>query len=103
MNNFSIFFPLIMTCLAGIYNFFANNLKYLIINYYFFIPIYLNHNWKVLINLANQSESKKISVNSTISLKGIVKAIFNDTVHVQIGGKIIPIPAADFFIEKPSK
>jgi len=57
----------------------------------------------VLINLANQSESKKISVNSTISLKGIVKAIFNDTVHVQIGGKIIPIPASDFLIEKPSK
>jgi len=53
--------------------------------------------------LANQSESKKISVNSTISLKGIVKAIFNDTVHVQIGGKIIPIPASDFLMEKPTK
>jgi hypothetical protein len=57
----------------------------------------------VLIYLANQSESKKISVNSTISLKGIVKAIFNETVHVQIGGKIIPIPASDFMIEKPTK
>lgn len=56
--------------------------------------------WKVLINVANQSESKKISVNSTISLKGIVKAIFNDTVHVQIGGKIITIPASDFGFEK---
>ncbi|WP_312470837.1 hypothetical protein [Neobacillus sp.] len=51
--------------------------------------------------MANHSETKKIDVNSTISLKGIVKAIFNDTVHVQIGGKIIPIPATDFLIEKP--
>ncbi|WP_187373198.1 hypothetical protein [Bacillus rubiinfantis] len=50
--------------------------------------------------MASQPESKKISINSTISLKGIVKAIFNDTVHVQIGGKIIPIPASDFAIEK---
>jgi hypothetical protein len=57
----------------------------------------------VLVHLANQSESKKLSVNSTISLKGIVKAIFNDTVHVQIGGKIIPIPASDFMMEKPTK
>ncbi|MBM7652914.1 hypothetical protein [Neobacillus cucumis] len=53
--------------------------------------------------MANQSESKKISVNSTISLKGIVKAIFNETVHVQIGGKVIPVPASDFFNEKPTK
>jgi hypothetical protein len=55
----------------------------------------------VLINLADQTESKKISVNSTISLKGIVKAIFNDTVHVQIGGKIISIPTSDFLLERP--
>jgi hypothetical protein len=57
----------------------------------------------VLITLANQSDSKKIAVNSTISLKGIVKAIFNDTIHVQIGGKIIPIPASDFLMEKPTQ
>jgi hypothetical protein len=56
---------------------------------------------KVLIHLAMQSESKKISVNSTISLKGIVKAIFNDTVHVQIGGKIITLPVSEFLLEKP--
>ncbi|MEH7746340.1 hypothetical protein V7659_15035 [Neobacillus drentensis] len=53
--------------------------------------------------MANQSESKKISVNSTISLKGIVKAIFNDTIHVQIGGKIIPVSTSDFMIEKSPK
>jgi hypothetical protein len=53
--------------------------------------------------VANQSESKKISVNSTISLKGIVKAIFNDTIHVQIGGKIIPISTTDFMLEKSPK
>jgi hypothetical protein len=53
--------------------------------------------------VANPSESQKISVNSTISLKGIVKAIFNDTIHVQIGGKIIPISTSDFMIEKPTK
>lgn len=52
--------------------------------------------------MANHSESKKISVNSTISLKGIVKAIFNDTVHVQIGGKVISLPVKDFGIEKPT-
>ncbi|UGB29998.1 hypothetical protein [Metabacillus sp. B2-18] len=41
-----------------------------------------------------------ISVNSTISLKGIVKAIFQDTVHVQIGGKIITMPIKDFHLLK---
>ncbi|MCM3764364.1 MULTISPECIES: hypothetical protein [Bacillaceae] len=53
--------------------------------------------------MANQSESKKISVNSTISLKGIVKAIFNDTVHVQIGGKIITLPVKDFGLENSTQ
>ncbi|MEH7107157.1 MULTISPECIES: hypothetical protein [Bacillaceae] len=53
--------------------------------------------------MAKKSESKKISVNSTISLKGIVKAIFNDTVHVQIGGKVISLPVADFSAENPSQ
>jgi hypothetical protein len=52
--------------------------------------------------MANQTESKKISVNSTISLKGIVKAIFNDTIHVQIGGKVITIPASEFALDKPT-
>ncbi|MBT2727750.1 hypothetical protein ACSU6B_04335 [Neobacillus sp. C211] len=51
--------------------------------------------------MANKAEAKKISVNSTISLKGIVKAIFNDTVHVQIGGKIITLPASELLLEKP--
>jgi hypothetical protein len=55
----------------------------------------------VLVNLANKADGKKISVNSTISLKGIVKAIFNDTVHVQIGGKIITLPASELLLEKP--
>ncbi|MCM3569567.1 hypothetical protein [Neobacillus mesonae] len=50
--------------------------------------------------MANQTESKKILVNSTIPLKGIVKAIFNDTVHVQIGGKVIPIPSSEFAMEQ---
>lgn len=53
--------------------------------------------------MANHSEVKKISVNSTISLKGIVKAIFNDTIHVQIGGKVITIPTSDFAVDKPTK
>lgn len=42
-----------------------------------------------------QSESKEISVDSTISLKGLVKAIFKDTIHVQIGGKVITLPLSD--------
>lgn len=54
----------------------------------------------MLIYMANQSNSKKISVNSTISLKGIVKAIFNDTVHVQIGGKIITLPISEYKLDK---
>jgi hypothetical protein len=54
----------------------------------------------VLINMANQSDKKDISINSSVSLKGIVKAIFNDTVHVQIGGKIITLPKADFMLDK---
>lgn len=40
-------------------------------------------------------EMKDIDVNSTISLKGLVKAIFKDTIHVQIGGKIFALPIAD--------
>ncbi|MDQ0199532.1 hypothetical protein [Neobacillus ginsengisoli] len=51
--------------------------------------------------MTTNSETKKIDVNSTISLKGIVKAIFNDTIHVQIGGKIITLPKGDFFLDKP--
>jgi hypothetical protein len=35
-----------------------------------------------------------ITVDATISLKGIVRAIFQDTIHVQIGGKIITLPIA---------
>jgi hypothetical protein len=50
--------------------------------------------------MANQSDKKDISINSSVSLKGIVKAIFNDTVHVQIGGKIITLPKADFILDK---
>jgi hypothetical protein len=50
--------------------------------------------------MANQLESKKISVNSPVSLKGLVKAIFNDTIHVQIGGKIISIPTTDIKLDK---
>jgi len=56
----------------------------------------------VLNILNHQIETKKIAVNSTISLKGIVKAIFNDTIHVQIGGKIITLPTSDFLIDKPN-
>ncbi|WP_176713750.1 MULTISPECIES: hypothetical protein [Bacillaceae] len=44
--------------------------------------------------MAANSETKKIAVDSTVSLKGIVKAIFNDTIHIQIGGKIITLPAS---------
>ncbi|MFJ5716404.1 hypothetical protein QNH39_11560 [Neobacillus novalis] len=53
--------------------------------------------------MANQSEAPKISVNSTVSLKAIVKAIFNDTIHVQIGGKIITLPTAEYLLEKPTR
>lgn len=42
--------------------------------------------------MTTSADPGKYTVNSTISLKGIVKAIFKDTVHVQIGGKIITLP-----------
>ncbi|WP_180953527.1 hypothetical protein [Bacillus sp. T33-2] len=45
-------------------------------------------------------QDKKISVDSTISLKGLVKAIFNDTIHIQIGGKIITLPTSELQLEK---
>lgn len=44
---------------------------------------------------ANNEPKKEITVNSTVQLKGIVKAIFNDSIHVQIGGKIITLPASN--------
>lgn len=48
-------------------------------------------------NKENQ-EKENLSVDATVSLKGIVKAIFKDTVHVQIGGKVISLPlsSSDF-------
>lgn len=46
-------------------------------------------------------ENKKISVDSIVSLKGLVKAIFNDTVHIQIGGKVITLPISDLQFGNP--
>lgn len=40
-------------------------------------------------------DSKKLAVDSPVLLKGIVKAIYKDTVHIQIGGKIIALPASN--------
>lgn len=37
---------------------------------------------------------KGITIDSNIYIKGIVKAIFKDTIHVQIGGKIISLPTS---------
>ncbi len=60
--------------------------------FYLYINIYLERR----IALTTNNESKKeITVNSTVQLKGIVKAIFNDSIHVQIGGKIITLPASN--------
>ena len=43
-------------------------------------------------NMEEKQGNQDLTVNSTVSLKGIVKAIFKDTIHVQIGGKIITLP-----------
>ncbi|WP_409299981.1 hypothetical protein [Peribacillus sp. SCS-155] len=43
---------------------------------------------------------KLITVDSIISIKGIVKAIFKDTVHVQIGGKVITLQTSDLEKER---
>ncbi|WP_173427562.1 MULTISPECIES: hypothetical protein [Bacillaceae] len=42
--------------------------------------------------MTENQDKNNLSVDSTVSLKGIVKAIFKDTIHVQIGGKIITLP-----------
>lgn len=47
---------------------------------------------KVIKTMTENQDKKNLSVDSTVSLKGIVKAIFKDTIHVQIGGKIITLP-----------
>lgn len=44
--------------------------------------------------------NNNFKVDSQISLKGLVKAIFNDTIHVQIGGKVITIPITDLKTNK---
>jgi hypothetical protein len=88
--------------LAGVQNIFSNyiNVSVSSLN----VPSRIsNNNRKALITMANHSEAKKISVNSTISLKGIVKAIFNDTIHVQIGGKVITLPTSDLAVDKPTQ
>lgn len=46
-------------------------------------------------NPEHNGTGSSISVNSTVSLKGLVKAIFKDTIHVQIGGKVIILPLSD--------
>ena len=53
--------------------------------------------------MAKNPEKNNISVNSTVSLKGLVKAIFNDTIHVQIGGKVITLPISDLQIGNTGK
>jgi hypothetical protein len=51
--------------------------------------------------MAKTPETKtSITIDSPVTLKGLVKAIFKDTIHVQIGGKIIPIPANDLLLDK---
>jgi hypothetical protein len=50
----------------------------------------------------NNESKKEITVNSTVQLKGIVKAIFNDSIHVQIGGKIITLPASNLLKKNES-
>ncbi|MBS4219580.1 hypothetical protein KHA96_14780 [Bacillus sp. FJAT-49711] len=49
---------------------------------------------------AENLDKQGITVNSAISLKGIVKAIFKDNVHVQIGGKVISLPLSNKDIVK---
>jgi hypothetical protein len=52
--------------------------------------------------MEKNSPNKKISVESTVNLKGIVKAVFNDTIHIQIGGKVIILPASALSLDSAS-
>lgn len=53
--------------------------------------------------MTKNPENKNIAVDTQVSLKGLVKAIFNDTIHVQIGGKVITLPITDLNINKLEK
>ncbi len=41
------------------------------------------------------SGMKNLTANSTVSINGLVKAIFGDTIHIQIGGKVIALSLKD--------
>jgi hypothetical protein len=53
-----------------------------------------------MLMLKEQDLKKEVTVNSTVVLKGIVKAIFTDNIHVQIGGKVISLPITEVNIVK---
>ena len=44
--------------------------------------------------MITKETKKEVAVDSMVQLKGIVKAIFKDTIHVQIGEKIISLPTS---------
>ncbi|MBE4907657.1 hypothetical protein IMZ08_06275 [Bacillus luteolus] len=50
--------------------------------------------------LKNYDVKKQVTVDSTVLLQGIVKAIFKDNIHVQIGGKVISLPITEVNIAK---
>ncbi len=50
--------------------------------------------------LKEQELKKEVTINSTVLLKGIVKAIFKDNIHVQIGGKVISMPISEVNVVK---
>lgn len=43
-------------------------------------------------NNRENENSKQVKIGSNISLNGLVTAVFDNMVHVQVGAKIIPIP-----------
>jgi hypothetical protein len=42
-----------------------------------------------------KSTKKDVNIGMNVSLNGLVTAIFDNMVHVQIGAKIVPVPIKD--------
>ncbi|WP_257391478.1 hypothetical protein [Cytobacillus gottheilii] len=43
----------------------------------------------------NKSEKKNVNIGTNVSLNGLVTAVFDNMVHVQIGAKIVTVQMKD--------
>lgn len=43
----------------------------------------------------NKSEKKNVNIGTNVSLNGLVTAVFDNMVHVQVGAKIVTVQMKD--------